>query len=209
MSGLSWQTQRLRSCLPLLIALTTGLSALCSPELCSAPLKLKDVRALKRALQTVERALSPQRVSARSYMRRALKSLSELEQIERLAARYLHESQAKQQRGAALSARGLLLNELREPEGLFTLRRGRLCLRAQHRANLAGVLLHRGAPREAIEQLKRGASCAEEPQSFWDAIYLIAEERSYKEIVRAVKPRVSSTLIAQGSQRARLRGGRQ
>jgi len=139
-----------------------------------APLNMREVRALKRLLQRVERDLNPAGRSSQRALKALIRTIPRLDKLERLFARYLHQSDPQKQRGAALMARSLILKALHERQGLLSIIKGRLCLRAVHRAKLAGVLLTLRQPRQAIEQLQRGATCTLNPQPFWDEAYLIA-----------------------------------
>lgn len=161
---------------------------------------MSEVKALKRLLRSVETALNPKGTNSRVALSATLRSLPKIERLERLVAAYLQRAHPSQARGASLAARRLILNALRSEGGLLEIHKGRVCLQAHHRANLSGYLVLHGEPRQAIEQLQRGASCTAEPQSFWDEAYLISTASSLQQQSEALKRRTSETVRAERSE---------
>ena len=182
------------SCALLLSHELTSSSSLAEARPSSTQLTSRDLRLMRRLTSKVERALEPKGSRGTKAAKNARKVLPQLAQLEGLFARYLHHSSAAKQRGAALAARRLFLRALHAEEGLFELINGRLCLRPAHRANLAGLLIFSRAPLLAIEQLKRGASCAVASRSFWEAIHLIAQGASLPTIAEQSAQRLAAEL---------------
>lgn len=178
----------------LILGILNFMGTLDSSAHASPPLKMVNIIELKKILADLHKGLEPKGMHTQKSEKRLNRILIKIEKFEQLTARYFHHSDATQQRGAALSARRLILNELRTSKGLLEIVNGRLCLKAYHRANLAGSLLQLGLAKQAIEQLKKGASCTMLAQSFWDEIYLIARTASFKDIIQGVQARVSPTL---------------